>query len=70
MYALPVGEAIPEETLKRLLHVSKNSRMPMIFIINEFEDSQCINHFETGFGPPDFLEAVKNNTEASGEMIE
>lgn len=69
IYALPVGEAIPQATLERLMVIARKSMMPMIFITNEFKDGKCINHFETGFGPPDFLEAVKNNDEASGDMI-
>lgn len=32
--------------------VARKHMVPMIIIRNEFEDGKCINHFETGFGPP------------------
>jgi hypothetical protein len=47
---------------------ARKHMMTMIIIRNEFEDGKCINHFETGFGPPDLPDAVKNNDEASGEL--
>jgi hypothetical protein len=70
MQVLPIGEEIPQATLQRLMIVARKAGLPMLMIRNEFEDGKCINHYEYGFGPPEFLEAVKNNEEASGEMIE
>ena len=64
MYAIPVGESVPQPMLERLMVLAKRARMPMIIIRNEFENGSCINHYETGFGPPDFLEAVKNDTDS------
>ncbi len=69
MHVLPTGEEIPQATLERLIPIARQARMPMLMVRNEFEGSKCVGHFEQGFGPPDFLEAVKNNEEASGEML-
>ena len=67
--ALPVGETIPQATLDYLMMVARKTMMPLLIVSNEFKDGECVGHFETGFGPPAFLEAVKNNDEASGGMI-
>lgn len=69
IYALPLGETIPQSTLERLMVIARQHMKPMIIIRNEFKDGKCINHYETGFGPPAFLEAVKNNDQASGPML-
>jgi hypothetical protein len=62
--ALPVGRAIPEDTLKRLIDYAKARSQPIIFLEHEVEDGQYVRSQHLATGPSDFLAEIKNGITA------
>lgn len=59
--ATPVGATIPQETLDWLMAYAREQNRPLLFLENLFEDGKFIGYKQTGYGPPDFVQAVKNS---------
>jgi hypothetical protein len=59
--ALPVGAKIPQKTLDWLMTYAQQNRRPLVFLENLYRDGNHIGAKQTGFGPPAFVEHVKNS---------
>lgn len=58
VYALPVGEKIPESTLQWLMNHSKKHSIPLIFFENTMKDGKFSVKKQFGFGPQAFVHAI------------
>jgi len=58
--ALPTGTTVPADTLEWLMAYSRERLLPLIFTENIFENGQYVSRKLIGYGPPPFVEAVKN----------
>jgi hypothetical protein len=58
--ALPAGERIPREPMEWLKAFARERQMPLLFLENIFEDGRFKARKQTGYGPPDFVQAVRN----------
>ncbi len=58
--AVPTGERIPEDTLEWLKAYARENNIPLLFIENMFKDGKYYGLSQTGYGPPAFTHAVKN----------
>ena len=59
--ALPVGSAIPEDTLKRLIEHAKERAQPIIFLEHEFSDGQYVRSQQFATGPVEFIAEAKES---------
>lgn len=59
--ALPTGPTVPSETLEWLLSFSRKVNIPLIFFENVFENGEFLVKKQTGYGPPSFVEKVRNS---------
>lgn len=57
---LPTGDRIPAQTLEWVKNYARDNRIPLIFVENVFRDGRWVAVKRTGYGPPDFVHAVKN----------
>lgn len=60
VFALPTGSSVPRDTLEWLMSYSRKNNIPLIFMENTFENGKFIEKKETGYGPPVFIQAVRN----------
>ena len=60
VFALPTGKTIPQQSLEWLMAYSRENRIPLIFAENVFEDGKFVSKRDRGYGPPAFIQAVKN----------
>jgi hypothetical protein len=60
IYAWPVGPAIPKHTLEWLEAYAKRENKPLISFAHELVAGEYAGMTPTGFGPPAFVELVKN----------
>jgi len=60
IHAAPTGADIPAETLKLLMSYSEKKGMPLMFQQNLLKAGKYSAAKIMGFGPPDFVHAVKN----------
>jgi len=58
--ALPTGTTVPADTLEWLMAYSRENLIPLIFTENILENGQYVSRKLTGYGPPPFVEDVKN----------
>ena len=58
--ALPTGPKIPQETLDWLMAYAQEKNIPLRWFENVFKDNAFFGRNQIGFGPPAFVEAVKN----------
>lgn len=58
--AVPRGEKIPGDTLDWLKAYASERRIPLLFIEREIRDGQYVDARQSGYGPPAFAHAVKN----------
>lgn len=56
--AVPTGEEIPQKTLDRLRQFAKVNSIPLVFTANPVKDGEFLKTVKTGFGPPEFVDAV------------
>jgi len=61
IYASPTGERIPEKTLDWLMAYAREHKIPLMYRENLMEEGKLPGHKRLGYGPPAFLEAVKNS---------
>jgi len=57
--AVPVGVAIPEETLEWLKAYARENKKPLLFQENLLKDGQYHGIRNVGYGPPAFQEHVR-----------
>ena len=62
--ALPVGPAIPEDTLNRLIEYAKERSQPIIFLEHEVVDGQYVRSKQLCTGPAEFMVEAKNGITA------
>lgn len=60
IFAIPVGERIPDATFAWLMAYSGKQRIPLIWSENLVENGRFIRTKRTGYGPPEFVLSVKN----------
>lgn len=58
--AVPTGVCIPEETLDWLMAYAREKKMPLLFQENLLLDGKYHGIRNRGYGPPAFVEHVKN----------
>ena len=58
--AVPVGSSIPADTLEWLMAFAREHTVPLVYSENSFENGKLIKKKTVGYGPPAFVEAVKN----------
>ena len=61
IYALPTGAKVPGETLKWLMKYSREQSIPLIFYENLIKNRIFFGIKQFGYGPPAFVEAVRNS---------
>jgi hypothetical protein len=59
-FAFPTGSAVPESTLERLKTYASQENIPLIFVEHVMESGKYTAVKRTGYGPPDFIEAVNS----------
>lgn len=59
IFALPVGEKIPESTLQWLMNHAKQHKVPLIFFENICKDGKFVLKKQFGFGPPAFMQVIR-----------
>ena len=60
IYAVPVGSRIPDDTLEWLMAFAREHVIPLVYCENIFENDKFVDKKTVGYGPPQFVEAVKN----------
>tara|TARA_B100001540_G_scaffold182235_1_gene160729 strand:- start:2075 stop:2560 length:486 start_codon:yes stop_codon:yes gene_type:complete len=58
--ALPVGEKIPDATLRRLVDYARERQQPIIFLQHEVEDGEFTGSRHLATGTPAFIAQAKN----------
>jgi len=58
--AVPAGECIPDDTLEWLKAYAREKGIPLLFSTRLLKDGQFVGSKLLGYGPPDFVHAVKN----------
>jgi len=58
--AVPTGDCIPEETLEWLKAYAREKGIPLLFSTRLLKDGKFVGRKMLGYGPPDFIHAVKN----------
>lgn len=58
--ATPCGKTIPKETLDWLMAYARELRMPLLMGENLMKDGKFVGKKKTGYGPPSFIDEVKN----------
>jgi hypothetical protein len=60
--AIPTGAEMPKETLDRVMALARAQKTPMLFVKNVFSDNgEYLGFKNNGYGPPWFVELVKNS---------
>lgn len=59
--AMPTGEKIPQESMEWLKQHAVATSTPLILIENLFENGKYQGYRQQGFGPPAFIQAVRNH---------
>ena len=57
--AVPTSEKIPPKTLEWLMTYSKKQTLPLLFSEHLFKNGHFLGKKFIGYGPPDFVHAVK-----------
>lgn len=57
--AVPTGEKIPPDTLEWLMALSRRQNTPLVFSEHDFVDGKFVRKRKLGYGPPEFIHAVK-----------
>ncbi len=65
--AIPTGIIVPAETLDWLMAFSRKTLLPLLFFERLLENNKFAGIKRIGYGPPDFVNAVK--TELGSEDI-
>lgn len=65
--AIPTGLKVPAETLDWLMAYSRKTLLPLLFSERLLENNKFARTKDIGYGPPDFIHAVK--TELGSEDI-
>ncbi len=60
VFALPTGAQVPAHTLEWLMAYSREQSIPLIFYENLLRGGKFLGMKQFGYGPPAFVEAVKN----------
>lgn len=60
LVAIPAGPEIPPETLEWLKAYARDNSMPLLFDQRVMKDGKYVGIKELGYGPPPFVDAVKN----------
>lgn len=58
--AMPVGAEIPADTLEWLKAHAREQGLPLMFDTRLMQDGKYVGVTEMGYGPPDFVAAVKD----------
>jgi len=58
--AIPTGIKIPQQTLDWLMEFARQTKVPLIYDERLLRDGKIAGVKQRGFGPPAFIEAVKN----------
>lgn len=58
--ATPTGWAIPQKTLNWLMKFAKKRSVPLVYIENLLENGRYSHFKRSGYGPLEFLEAVRD----------
>ena len=58
--AIPTGPEIPHATLEWLKAYAREHGIPLLFDLRLMQDGKYIGVKEMGYGPPDFVDAVKH----------
>jgi hypothetical protein len=59
--AVPAGKKIPPEMLEYLTAQARKASIPLIFLENVVKNGKITDQKGRGFGPPSFINAVKNH---------
>ena len=58
--ATPTGRTIPKETLDWLMAHARENSIPLLLRENLMRDGRFVGKKKMGYGPPSFVEEVKN----------
>ena len=60
VFATPTGKTIPEDTLEWLKAYARKHSIPLLLRENVMKDGKYTDRKKMGYGPPSFIQAVKD----------